>query len=152
MDDKIFNGESEIFFADCRGNESALDRIMTDKPSVRDASKIDPAIHGIINGIVTNGTYKFDMDVSGADANALKGILGIDMEYPSFEQSVKIITQNEVIYKPKNLKYPHKKRKRRILKKWKKRYGFIPEQGYFIPKAQIQCDPIGGVRVTAKEI
>lgn len=37
-----------------------------------------------------------------------------------------IIEGQPKVNKPKNLKYPHKRRKKRILKKWAKRFGTTP--------------------------
>ena len=48
-----------------------------------------------------------------------------------------IVECKPTINKPKNLKYPHKKRKRRILKKWAKRFGVTPNQLVF-PEAEVE--------------
>lgn len=47
------------------------------------------------------------------------------------------IESPEIVYRPKNLKYPNKKRKLRILKKWKKRFGWQERKTMFYPKAKI---------------
>ena len=41
--------------------------------------------------------------------------------------------------KPKNLKYPNKKRARRIWKKWAKRYGVTPMQTIHLPNVEMSC-------------
>lgn len=51
-----------------------------------------------------------------------------------------IIEGEPTINKPKNLKYPHKKRKRRILKKWAKRFGVTPNQLVF-PEVEVGVTP-----------
>lgn len=54
------------------------------------------------------------------------------------KQVMSLIIEGEpTINKPKNLKYPHKKRKRRILKKWAKRFGVTPNQ-LVIPEAEVE--------------
>lgn len=47
------------------------------------------------------------------------------------------IGEKEYIYRPHNLKYPNKKRAKRIWKKWKKRYGSRNSAKIFIPRARI---------------
>lgn len=129
MDDKIFNGKGEMFLDDTT-TTMPLSEVVADSlqiSTVRDASELGPVIHNTIDDMVTRGTNKFNFDMSNMDVNVLNGIFGIDTDCPPYERSVKIITQPEIIYKPKNLKYPNKKRKLRCLKKWKKRFGLIPE-------------------------
>lgn len=54
------------------------------------------------------------------------------------KQVMSLIIEGEpTINKPKNIKYPHKKRKRRILKKWAKRFGVTPNQ-LVIPEAEVE--------------
>lgn len=71
-----------------------------------------------------------------------------------------VILQSEPkINKPKNLKYPNKKRARRIWNKWRNRFGVREAKYYVIPKAtikprygflngQLMCD----VQITAEKI
>ncbi len=62
-----------------------------------------------------------------------------------------VIQVKPIINKPRNLKYPTKKRARRIWKKWAKRYGTTPGKMIFIPNVEIDCKP-GEIHVTAKPI
>lgn len=48
-----------------------------------------------------------------------------------------VIRSYPKVNKPKNLKYPLKRRKKRILKKWAKRFGTIPNEIVF-PKAELE--------------
>lgn len=50
-----------------------------------------------------------------------------------------VVETKPIINKPKNLKYPNGRRKKRIWKKWAKRFGYaIPPQRIEIPKAEIE--------------
>lgn len=48
-----------------------------------------------------------------------------------------IIECEPTVNKPKNLKYPHKRRKKRILKKWAKRFGTTPNQ-LVVPDTEVE--------------
>ena len=48
-----------------------------------------------------------------------------------------IIQGKPKINKPKNLKYPNKKRARRIWKKWKHRFGETPGKAMYLPNVEI---------------
>lgn len=50
-----------------------------------------------------------------------------------------IIQSKPKINKPKNLKYPNKKRARRIWKKWKRRFGETPGKAMYFPEVEINC-------------
>lgn len=52
-----------------------------------------------------------------------------------------IIETEPYIKRPKNLKYPNKKRARRIWNKWRNRYGVSPSKQVFIPRAVISFKP-----------
>lgn len=60
-----------------------------------------------------------------------------------------MIQESPIINKPRNLKYPNKKRARRIWKKWAKRYGTSPGKMIYLPNVEVECTP-ERVRVTAK--
>ena len=73
----------------------------------------------------------FNFDIPKEDVEHFKRIL----EEPLFKENDTlpqvmslVIECQPTINKPKTLKYPHKKRKRRILKKWAKRFGVTPNQ------------------------
>lgn len=58
-------------------------------------------------------------------------------DVPTNIQAIQI-QEEKYILRPKNLKYPHKKRKKRILKKWEKRFGYTGGKILYIPKAEIK--------------
>lgn len=60
-----------------------------------------------------------------------------------------MIQEPPIINKPRNLKYPNKKRARRVWKKWAKRYGTRPGKMIYFPNVEVECTP-EGVSVTAK--
>ena len=81
-------------------------------------------------------SFSFDINDDYAQ-DSLKDLF--HTEYPPqghFICSVSI-GEKEYIYRPSNLKYPNKKRAKRIWKKWKKRYGSRNSPKMFIPKARI---------------
>lgn len=97
--------------------------IVTDSVSFRDACP-EP----------TNLTFSL-----GYYGSFLRHLMG-DMELPTSEATVIIETAKEYIYRPKNLKYPNKKRAKRIWKKWKKRYGSKQER-IVLPNSTIKAIP-----------
>lgn len=54
-----------------------------------------------------------------------------------------VIYANEHINRPKNLKYPNKKRARRVWNKWRKRYGVKGGHGLVIPNAKMDVSVDG---------
>lgn len=61
---------------------------------------------------------------------------------PSYIESLRgswdlVVKGAPIINKPKRLKYPHKKRKMRVLKKWKRRFGVTSNDTY-IPNVNVQ--------------
>lgn len=82
--------------------------------------------------------------------SSLASILGFDEALEPSRCSL-IIQSKPKINKPRNLKYPKKKRARRIWKKWAKRYGTTPGKMIFIPNVEIDCK-LGEIHVTAKPI
>lgn len=53
------------------------------------------------------------------------------------------------VRKPKNLKYPKKKRAYRLLSKWRNRYGLAPGKTIYIPQAKIVAADDSGLQLTA---
>lgn len=85
------------------------------------------------------------------------------MDMPSFfgfdpakedSQRVSLIIEGKPkINKPRNLKYPNKKRARRVWKKWAKRYGTSPGKTIYLPNVEVESEYDGNymsVNVTAK--
>ena len=64
-----------------------------------------------------------------------------DMDFaakPSKENCSLAIMGEPTINKPKNLKYPKKRRKQRVLKKRKRRYGTTPRQLIYLPNVEME--------------
>lgn len=87
-------------------------------------------------------------------APALPLFLGADFaSEPSKQVCSLIIESGPKINKPKNLKYPSKKRARRIWKKWKRRFGTTPGKTIYLPNVEIKSEYDGdGVNVNVKPI
>jgi len=79
-------------------------------------------------------------------------ILGVDLASEPSRISL-MIQEPPIINKPRNLKYPNKKRARRIWKKWAKRYGTRPGKMIYLPNVEVESEYNGdymNVNVTAK--
>lgn len=64
--------------------------------------------------------------------------IGADFSSEPSKESCALVIQSEPkINKPKNLKYPNKKRARRIWKKWKHRFGETPGKAMCLPNVGI---------------
>lgn len=59
---------------------------------------------------------------------------------PSKEVCSLVIMGEPKINKPKNLKYPNKKRARRVWKKWKRRFGTTPGKMMYLPNVEIESE------------
>lgn len=58
-------------------------------------------------------------------------------------REISIMIEGEpCINRPKNLKYPNKKRAKRIWKKWRNRFGVTPSKRAVIPKATLSVIPV----------
>ena len=68
-------------------------------------------------------TLSFEVEASFSDDVAK--LLGVDLASEPSRISL-MIQEPPIINKPRNLKYPNKKRARRVWKKWAKRYGTRP--------------------------
>lgn len=92
----------------------------------------------------------FEVEASFSDDVAK--ILGADLASEPSRISL-MIQEPPIINKPRNLKYPNKKRARRVWKKWAKRYGTRPGKMIYLPNAEIESECNGdymSVNVTAK--
>lgn len=92
----------------------------------------------------------FEVEASFSDDVAK--ILGVDLaSEPS--RIFLMIQEPSIINKPRNLKYPNKKRARRIWKKWVKRYGTSPGKTIYLPNVEVESEYNGdymSVNITAK--
>lgn len=94
----------------------------------------------------------FEVEASFSDDVAK--ILGVDLASEPSRISL-MIQEPPIINKPRNLKYPNKKRARRVWKKWAKRYGTSPGEVIYLPNVEVEREYDGNymsVNVTAKPI
>ena len=67
-------------------------------------------------------------------------IFGIDLaSEPSKQVCTLVIQDKPTINKPRNLKYPNKKRAKRIWNNWAKRYGTTPGKCLYLPNVEVGC-------------
>lgn len=79
----------------------------------------------------------------------MPSFLGFDPAKEGSQRTSLIVYGKHKINKPRNLKYPNKKRARRVWKKWAKRYGATPNQLVMLPNVEVECSP-DGLKFTAK--
>ncbi len=92
----------------------------------------------------------FEVEASFSDDVAK--FLGVDLASEPSRISL-MIQEPPIINKPRNLKYPNKKRARRVWKKWAKRYGTSPGKMIYFPNVEVESEYNGdymSVNVTAK--
>ena len=89
----------------------------------------------------------FDCDMSIGD---IAPIIGFDEALEPSRCSL-MIQSKPKINKPKNLKYPNKKRARRVWKKWKRRFGTTPGESIYLSAVEIKHEG-DNVIFTAKPI
>lgn len=75
----------------------------------------------------------------------IASFMGIDLASKPSKQVCSLVIQAEpIINKPKNLKYPNKKRARRVWKKkkWKRRFGTTPGKTMYLPNVEIESEMV----------
>ena len=132
--DTIFsNGPRKISFAPLANptEPHPLGEVIADSLSIIEAdddADVDDAPTASIPALTT-GRYKFTIDDAQIDRDAIEKLLGCAIDRKAGVFSVTIQMGKEYIHRPRNLKYPNKKRAKRVWKKWRKRYGAdYPEQ------------------------
>lgn len=131
--DKLF-GNPEILICDPNGEMKPLGKVVEgstelDKLSVRENMLTEPLK---IKPISIN----FDMPCED-----IASFMGIDLASKTSKQVCSLVIQAAPkINKPKNLKYPNKKRARRVWKKWKRRFGTTPGLMMYLPNLEIESE------------
>lgn len=131
----IFIGKSEV---DMKPLKVVEDSIELDRLSVREKMLTMP-LHIKTQSIKS----EFSIDYAAP-------IIGFDEALEPSRCSL-IIQSKPKINKPKNLKYPNKKRARRIWKKWKRRFGTTPGKSICLPNVEMKHDG-NNVILTSKPI
>lgn len=126
--DTIFsNGPCEISFTplDTPAEFSPLEEAIADSLSIIEADEADEADEAPTASIpaLTTGRYEFTVGDTNIDRDIIEKLLGCAIDRKAGVFSVTIQTGKKYIHRPRNLKYPNKKRARRIWKKWRRRYG-----------------------------
>lgn len=128
--DKLFGKTELLIGGELKTLPIIKDSIELDKMSVREEMldrplKVEPL------------SFDFQMPVD----DSLASFLGADLaSEPSKQVCSLVITSEPKINKPKNLKYPNKKRARRIWKKWKRRFGTTPGKMMYLPNVEIESE------------
>lgn len=133
--DKLFSGVSKILLYPANETPATavpLDGIVAYSLQILSEDDSDIIDEDVIATHSTAGSYSVDLGNITTDYTQLAKISGMDYSRDSFV-SVRI---DEVI-KPKNLKYPRKRRKLRIYKKWAKRFGY---KHFIIPKCSVNVE------------
>lgn len=130
----IFIGESEVDMKPLKVVEDSLrlnpeDAAELDKLSVREMMQVEP---------LRIKPLSFDCDMSIGD---IAPIIGFDEALEPSRCSL-MIQSKPKINKPKNLKYPNKKRARRVWKKWKRRFGTAPGKTMYLPNVEIESEMV----------
>ena len=129
--DTIFsNGPCEISFAPLANPTEVhpLEEVIADSLSIIEADEADDAPTASMPALTT-GRYKFTVDATNIDRNTIEKLLGCAIDRKAGVFSVIVQKGKVYIHRPHNLKYPNKKRARRVWKKWRRRYGaYHPEQ------------------------
>lgn len=132
----LFAGASEEDLKSLNFGYNPEDAAELDRLSVREKMQFEP-LH--INPQMIKGEFPI---------GNIAPIIGFDEALEPSRYTL-VIQDKPTINKPRNLKYPNKKRARRIWKKWAKRYGTTPGKMIFIPNVEINCNP-GEIHVTVK--
>lgn len=118
----IFIGKSEVDMKPLKVVENSIE---LDRPSVREKMLAEP-LHIKPQSIKS----EFPIDYAAP-------IIGFDEALEPSRCSL-MIQSKPKINKPKNLKYPNKKRARRIWKKWKRRFGTTPGESICLPNVNMR--------------
>lgn len=148
MGDKDLNelfGKCELLIGDSLSDMKPLpiveNSIELDSLSVREKIEAEPLQ-------IKPGSFEVEASFSDDVAK----FIGVDLASEPSRISL-IIQWPSKINKPHNLKYPNKKRARRVWKKWAKRYGTSPGKMIYLPNVEVESEYNGdymSVNVTAK--
>lgn len=153
MGDKDINelfGNAELFIGEIGGDMKPLGTIVADGLTLdpKEAVELDrlKVREKMLAEPLKVEPIHFECSMPSVD---MASFFGFDPAKEDSQRVSLIIEGKPIISKPRNLKYPNKKRARRIWKKWAKRYGTTPNQVLYLPNVEIECSP-DGIKVTAK--
>lgn len=87
--------------------------------------------------IPTTGKFEFSIGNAQIDNDTITKLFAAETVRKDCTFSVIIQMGKEYIYRPRNLKYPNKKRAKRIWKKWRSRYGVAYPEHVVLPNCTI---------------
>lgn len=151
--DTIFsNGPCEISFAPLANPTELhpLGEVIADSLSIIEADEADDAPTASIPALTT-GRYKFTIDDAQIDRDTIEKLFGCTIDRKDGVFSVTIKTGKEYIHRPRNLKYPNKKRAKRVWKKWRRRYGAYHPEQVVLPNCTMTTEARGDVFYTKIE-
>lgn len=151
-DNELF-GNSMLFIGTPLGDMKPLGKVVEDNISLNpeDAVELDRL----------SVREKMQFEPLHIKPQMIKGEFPIDYAAPilGFDEALEpsrcslVIQGKPIINKPRNLKYPNKKRARRIWKKWAKRYGTSPGKMIYLPNVEVESEYDGDyMSVNAKTI
>lgn len=137
--DGLIDGKQRIItFYDVTDGKKIDDRIIADSlVSERESNLIDA------QKTLVSGSFSFGCKIEDNEDNeALRELLFGGVDNDSVIKGDVIVEGEPYINRPKNLKYPNKKRARRIWNKWRKRFGVTPTTKYVMPNCTFQTNLI----------
>ncbi len=143
-------GEENNIFGACKIGFMSEGKFCELGGVIKDSVKLEAEETEEIDKIRVRDKIEAPFSVDLADNPDLPKFIGADYNNGETYCSV-LVTGGHIINKPQNLKYPNKKRARRIWKKWKRRFGCRPTSAMLFPKARVDVDfskDMGAVRIT----
>lgn len=150
--DTIFsNGSCEISFAPLANPTEVhpLEEVIADSLSI-EADEASEAPTASIPALTT-GRYEFNVGDTNIDRDIIEKLFGCAIVRKDGVFSVIIQMGKEYIHRPNNLKYPNKKRAKRVWKKWRKRYGADYPEQLVLPNCTVTTEARGGAFYTKIE-
>lgn len=134
--DMLF-GNPELLICDANGEMKPLGKV------VENSTKLNPKDAAELDRLSVR--EKMQIEPLHIKPQMIKGEFPIDYAAPiiGFNEALEpsrcslIIQSKPKINKPRNLKYPNKKRARRIWKKWKRRFGTTPGESIYLPDVEM---------------
>ena len=143
--DTIFsNGPCKISFAPLANPTEShpLGEVIADSLSIIEADEADDAPTASVPAL-TEGRYEFAIDDAQIDRDTIEKLLGCAIDRKPGVFSLIIQMGKEYIHRPHNLKYPNKKRAKRVWKKWRKRYGADYPEPMVLPNCTMTTEARG---------
>lgn len=148
--DKLF-GNPELLICDPNGEMTPLGKV------VENSTRLNPEDAAELDRLSVREKMQFEP--LHIKPQMIKGEFPIDYAAPiiGFDEALEpsrcslIIQSRPKIDKPKKLKYPNKKRARRIWKKWKRRFGTTPGESIYLSDVERRIEG-NNVIFTAKPI